>query len=426
MTERANGFLLFLVISLTLRGLYLFVFSNCFSQDLVGWNKVSEALSAGENPYHTTGLLNWPPLWLQLIFLFKKISLVAHVSFNTVVRGFLIVTESSLALLLYAALIRFTEARGAAKLLILGIAINPISIFQVCQHCNFDVLAGFWILLAVYLLMRFQEHHEPNFWLLACFALGMGALTKTVPLCLAPLLLVSIRKINWSGRFLGMVLLLVPITLALSIVYVLTPADIATKVVGYRSIPGGFGFTGIFILLGAQPTADIWPRVFEVIYGTGWFLLGGWLLSKDALDKRQIVLIAVNLLLAIVVLGPGKGMQYIYWFLPLLVLLYGLAERKMRVFLMIMYEVAAVSYTIQYALSYNIYGSFLLGGAFPLNFAHTETLLKLGLKLSTNKWETILMLPLWILYSVFLASSCAKIGREIFGCLKNRWHRSVR
>jgi hypothetical protein len=418
MNERTNKFLLFLVISLSVRGMYVFMFANCFSRDLVGWNKVSDAFSAGEIPYHATGFLNWPPFWMQLIFLFKKISLLTHLSFDTVVRGFLILTESIMALLLYSALNRFTGMRSTVKLLIFGIALNPISIFQVCQHCNFDVLVGFWILLAVYMLLRFQERHEPGFWLFACFALGMGALTKTVPLCLAPLLLLSIRKINLTERFLGMVLLLVPMMLALSIIYVLTPTDIETKVFSYRGTPGGFGFTGLFHLLGTEHMVAIWPRVFEMVYGAGWISLGTWLLSKDTLDIRKIVLIAANLLIAVVVLGSGKGLQYIYWFLPLLVLLYGLAERSTRVFLVVLYGVAAVSYTIEYAFSYNIYGSFLLGGAFSLDFVQTDALLKLGLKLTTNEWETVLLLPLWIVYFTFLATSCSSIGREIICDLK--------
>ncbi|MEI9960948.1 MAG: hypothetical protein WDM76_07380 [Limisphaerales bacterium] len=398
--------------------MYDFLFPACFSQDLVSWNKVSDVLGAGENPYHATRVLNWPPLWMQLIFLFKKISLVTHLSFNTVVRGYLMATESMVALLLYFALFRFTETRSAAKLLFFGIAINPIAIFQICQHCNFDVLVGFWILLAVYMLLRFQERHEPQFWLFACFALGMGALTKTVPLSLAPLLLLSIRKVKRSERFLGLAFLMIPVTLALSIVYVLTPSDIETKVLGYRSTLGGFGFTGLFMSFGAQYWADIWPRVFEVVYGIGWLSLSVWLLSKDTLDKRKIVLIAVNLLLAIVVLGPGKGLQYVYWFLPLLVLLYGLAEHKTRVFLWLLYVVASVSYTIEYALNYNIYGAFLLDGPFSLDFAQVQALIKLGLKLASNEWETILLLPLWIIYFVFLVLSCRMIGREIIADLK--------
>ncbi len=418
MTERTNKFLLFLVISLSVRGMYVFLFSNCFSQDLVGWNKVSNALWAGENPYHATSFLNWPSFWMQLIFLFKKISLLTHLSFNTVVRGFLVLTESATALLLYSALNRFTATHSTLKLLIFGIALNPILIFQVCQHCNFDMLVGFWILLAVYMLLRFQERHEPGFWLFACFALGMGALTKTVPLCLMPLLLLSLRKINLTERFLGMALLLGPMTLALSIIYVLTPADIENKVLGYRGTPGGFGFTGLFRLFGAEHLVAIWPRVFEMVYGAGWVSLGGWLLSKDTLEKRKIVLIAANLLMAVIVLGSGKGLQYICWFLPLLVLLYGLAERNARVFLVVLYGIAAFSYTIEYAFSYNIYGSFLLGGMFPLDFAQTDALLKLGLKLTTSDWETVLLLPLWIVYFAFLAASCANIGKEIICDLK--------
>ena len=417
--ERTSKFLLFLVISLTIRGTYLFFFSNCFSQDLVSWNKVSNALSTGENPYQVTDCLSWPPFWMQLIYLFKTVSLVTHLSFNAVVRGFLITTESLLALLLYAAITRFAGPRGATKLLVFGIAANPIAIFQVCQHCNFDVLVGFWILLAVYMVLRFQERQELEFWLLACFALGMGALTKTVPLCLAPLLLLSIRKINLTGRILGIVLLLLPMALAVSIVYVLAPAATETRVINYRSTPGGFGFSGWFITLGAQHLENIWPRVFELVYGAGWLLLAAWLLTKEALDKRKVVLIALNLLLGVLVLGPGKGLQYIYWLLPLAVLLYGLAEHKTRVYLMILYGVATVSYLIEYAFSYNIYGGFLLSGAFPLNPVQHEALIKLGLKLNTNEWETVLLTPLWITYAWFLAVFSFKTGGEIICDFKN-------
>jgi hypothetical protein len=355
---------------------------------------------------------------MQLIFLFKKISLATHLPFNDVVRGFLILVESALALLLYATIIRFAESKNAARLLILGIAINPISIFQVCQHCNFDVLVGFWVLLAVYMLLRFQEQHESRFWLFACFALGMGALTKTVPLSLAPLLLLSIRKLKLTEQMLGAILLLVPIMLGLSIVYVLGPTDIKTKVFGYRSDPGSFGLTGLFNYFGANRLMDFWPCIFEIIYGVGWLSLTAWLLLKDTLEKRQVVLIAAVVLLAIPALGPGYGLQYIYWFLPLLVLMYGLVERRIKIFLLVLYGVAVVTYTIEYGLNFKTYGAFFL------DIVQTEKLLKIGLQLSSKTSAAFFCLPLWILYSTFVVYICANIGREIVHDLKAVFRRS--
>src|SRR5262249_21292271 len=153
--------------------------------DLTNWNYVSEVLLRGENPYATTTYLNWPPLWMQLLFVFQKIARTWHVPFDDVVRSFLIATESAVALVLYATIKGYAKSVNAARLLIFGVALNPIFIFQVCQHANLDMLMAFWIVLAVYMVLRFQEQHEARFWLCACFALGMGALTKTVPLALS-------------------------------------------------------------------------------------------------------------------------------------------------------------------------------------------------------------------------------------------------
>ena len=208
--------------------------------------------------------------------------------------------------------------------------------------------------------------------------------------------------------------------------YVLGPADIETRVLGYRSIPGRFGLTGLFALWGAKGLLDVWPRVFEIIYGTGWLLLGLWLWSKDTLDKRTLVTIAAASLIVLPTFGPGSGLHYIYWFLPLLILLHGLAEHRMRMFLTVMYLAAAVAYTLEYALNFNTYGAFFL------DIVQTGPLLKLGLKLSTLKGETLVTLPLAILYAGFVAQCGQKIGGEMIRDFLVLWrqthvfHRSER
>ena len=407
MSKHLYSFLLFCVISLAIRGLYIFLFPHCFSYDLNSWDLVGNILMEGGNPYNTTVFLNWPPLWMQLIFLFKKISLSWHLPFYDVVRTFLIAVETLLALVLYAALLRFAKSTSATKLLIFGIALNPISILQVCQHCNFDVLVGFWILLAVYMLLRFQEQHEPAFWLGACFALGMGTATKTIPICLAPLLLLSMRKLKTIERWLGAAFLLLPVTLTLSVIYVLGPHDIETKVLGYRSLSGTFGFTGLFAYFHLTRLLTSWPGIFEIIYGIGWVFIGTWLWSKDRLNPQKLVSVASVLLVAIPALGPGYGMQYIYWFLPLLVLMYGLSGRNVRIFLLVFYGVAAAVYAIAYGFNFKTYG------AFALEIIQTKPMLDFGLRITTPSGETFLCLPLWLLYMTFVGVFGAGIGREI-------------
>lgn len=415
-----NKFGLVLVISLTVRGLYLFQFGDCASFDLGCWNKVADVLQAGGNPYHDTRFLNYPPLWMQLLFLFKKLSLAWQVSFNTVVRGFLIAVESALSLLLYTTLARVVKAGGAAQWLLAGIALNPVAIYQVCQHGNFDVLVGFWGLLAVSLVLRFQEAWAARFWLLACLALGLGALTKIVPLCLAPLLWLGWRRLHALELLLGAVLLLGPITLGLSVIYVLGPEDIQSKVLGYRSVAGDFGFTGLFAGLGLSAWLAAWPRVFILGYGSAWLAVCLWLGQRDTLNPRQVVSLAVVLLMAIPALGPGYGPQYVYWFLPLLVLLYGLGTRGTRRFLGLLYGVAVATYTIEYGLNFKTYG------AFWLDITQTRSLLQLGLALATPAAQTWLNLPLWLLYCAGVAGWGTELARELFRDLRTGWRGAAR
>lgn len=408
-----HGFFLFLAVSWSARALYVFIASPIYSQDLSDWNDVANILMAGGNPYHVRHGMAWPPLWMQLLFLFKKLSLAFHWSFFAIIRVFLICVETAMALLLYKTLLRFSPLTNPAKLLLVGVALNPVSILQVCQHCNIDVIVGFWVLLAVYMLLRFQEQGGAMFWLFACFALGMGTVTKSVPICLAPLLLLSVRRLKPSEQFLGAVLLLGPALYGLSIVYVLGPDDITSKVLGYRSVPGVFGLPGLLARWGAGHSAALYPKIFETIYGCGWVCLGAWLLSRDTLDKKHIVFIATFLLLAIPTFGPGYAPQYVYWFLPLLVLLYALVDR-LKTVLLLLYGVAAITYLAEYALYFNSDGSYLL------NFIQTNGLLHFALQASTPADQTLLRLPLWIFYSLLVTVMGVFIAKDMYADFK-KW-----
>lgn len=367
---------------------------------------LGDMLMAGDNPYHT-GLLNYPPCWMQFLFLFKKISLALHMPFYLELRLFLIAVETLVAMLLYVTLTRFAPTARLRGLLLAGIALNPISIFQVCLHCHFDVLVGFLILLAVYLLLRFQEGAGSVYWLAACLALGMGAATKTVPLCLGPLLASSARELRRIELCLGAILFLLPITFSISIIYVLAPQDVGKNVLGYRSVIGVFGFTGLFHLLGWQGMVNAWSLVFEVVYGILWAILGVCLWRGSKLKPVELVVCASTLLVGIPAMGPGYGLNYVYWFMPLLLLLYAMSGRRDRIFLLTGYAVAMVFYLISYGFNYMIWGGFVL------DIIQTKELLDFGQRIHTKTGQTLLGLPLWLYYLAFVGYFGARIVRKI-------------
>lgn len=403
----AADLLVFALVSGVIRWLYVFLFPWCFSYDVFSWNLVADTLMAGNNPYNATETLNWPPLWMQLLFLFKKISLASQVPFDLILRLFLIAVETVEAVLLYAVLVRFAPGVRPRRLLLAGLALNPISILQVCQHCNFDVLVGVWILLAVALLMRFHAEGDPAYWLGACLALGLGAATKTVPLLLAPLLLPGARNLKRFEQGLGVVLLLLPVTLSMSIIYVLGPHDIQTKVLDYRPKPGFFGFTGCFTLLGWPGLVKMWVWVFEVIFGLGWVILSVWLWAKPKLLAPELARCALVLLTAIPAFGPGFGMQYIGWYIPLAILLYGMSERGDRIFLLTGYGVTAVVYVITYGFNYTTFGGF------ALNLVQTKGLLDFGRHIDTLAGQAWVTLPLWLYFLAFFVYFSGRIGSQM-------------
>jgi hypothetical protein len=211
-------------------------------------------------------------------------------------------------------------------------------------------------------------------------------------------------------------LLLGPCILGLSILYVLGPKDIETKVLGYRSYPGFFGLTGLFNYWGNARLLAIYPIAFEILYGLGLLILGAWMLLKETLSKRQMILVAVAILLAIPTLGPGYSPQYVYWYLPLLVLMYALVERRIRILLLVLYGVGLTTYSVEYAL--------LPGqGASLFNVVLPGKLLKFAAKLSTETGQTFLRLPLWLVDVAFVALIGTTIIKEMAADFKNAWAR---
>ncbi len=158
---------------------------RAISADLRGWQQVADALVAGQNPYNTTPALNWPPLWMQVLFGISRLASTVGVPLVRAIPVFLIASE--LALILAAdRLLALFQVPRRRLLLLLGIAWNPICLLLVCQHGNFDVLIALSITLFWIWLLRFHRDEDWSAWLMAALWLGLGVTLKGAPAVLSP------------------------------------------------------------------------------------------------------------------------------------------------------------------------------------------------------------------------------------------------
>jgi hypothetical protein len=372
------------------------------SVDLHSWQLVAGELRGGRNPYHTTPFLNWPPLWMQLIAAIDKASQFLHISFKTLLR--LVLTGFDVAVVIVAHRIAvFMGLAKARAIVLIGLALNPICILLIVQHANFDTIVALAILLAVWAIARFAVSGDPVDWLYGALAIGIGILAKTIPVILFPLLASHWKSLNNRTRILGALLFAGPVALGISIIFTLAPQDILQKVIQYRSYGGVFGVSGILAATVPPSAARLVRIVLLLTLGAIVMLAALRTAREDARDSLRLVLLAAFLLIAIILLGPGYGPQYITWFLPLLVLTATSFDRAWRRILIVWGAVAVVTYVIEY-LFIPSQGAFFFY-AFPT--IHVDW----AAQLSSPKGVTMFRLPLFAAYCVLWIKAGALLSR---------------
>jgi hypothetical protein len=344
----ATDLLFVLGISWAARAVFVAVFGAVYSFDVDYWRIVLERLEDGRNPYET-GLLNWPPLWLVVIVGVDAAADVAGIALLTALRIFLVAVESTVIVALYGVLVSAGADRVAVRrALLVGIALNPVAIVLVCQHGNSDVIVGLFVVLALGSLLAYERSRDTVLWLAASLFVGLGVLAKSVPLVLVPLLAPGARLRARAGKALGWVLVLGPAALGVAVILALAPADVYRNVIRYRSLPGGFGLSGLRDLVApGLATAHGWVFLVAMVALVAWL----WyrLAPRKPCPPQVTFLLAALLLMVVPVLGPGYGPQYAYWYLPVLVGTYVLLDDGWRRWLRIAYVIAAATYVFDYA-----------------------------------------------------------------------------
>jgi len=395
------------------------------SIDAFAWETTAKILEMGGNPYQATAVLNYPPLWMQLIFCLSKVAAALDVPFFRVLQIFLILVESAVVILLIKLIQEVAPTAHVRKIVIIGLALNPIAVLLVCQHCNFDVLVALWLMLFMINLLRYNRANNLGDWLSACLFLGLGILTKQVTLILIPMLAGGFRQATASFRFLGSVLLLGPVALGMSIIYVLAPAEVTSNVLAYRSLGGIFGISGLSQIAEAAKYVNISGILFcgllVAVMTLSWNLF--W--RRQCIGSRETVLYAALILAAVPSLGPGYAPQYIYWFMPFLVATYAFYNGRWREGLVGFAFIGACTYLVEYALITGYGSNFLYlwhpsgvpGGVGEMPYTF---MLHVWKKMNTATGLTLLNFPIFIAYLTLLASGVRILFRNIPNLLNIR------
>jgi hypothetical protein len=375
-----------------------------WSTDLNSWLFVAQVLREARNPYNETSLLNWPPMWMQVLSALDHVSQLTHVRLVRVIQGFLIGLEGLLTYATYLLLARYWRVQRAWLLVLVGLVLNPVAILLTTVHGNFDLIVGAMVVLFLWAITRWQRHGQLEDWLLACLFLGVAILAKTAPLVLVPLLLIGRRPVTWRLRLVGGVLTVGPVTLGMSIILSLGPSEVVAHVVRYRSVPGFFGISGILGALNWPANLAGLSTAALTAYATAFLallvciavLLVFWIVRSPQIPEGHVVLITAALLALVPVLGPGYAPQYAWWWLPTMVLAFALGEGLLRLTIVMLYAIAAVTYAAEYSLVPSL-------GEILLRWPHPAGWDILSQQLSTPRGQTYLRLPLFATYVAFLA-----------------------
>jgi hypothetical protein len=375
------------------------------SVDVDHWQLVAAVLADGGNPYRDTILLNWPPIWMQLIFALDKTASLLGLPFFRVLQVFLIVVESLLIVGLSLVIRQVAPGVDARKILLWGVALNPVAILLVVQHGNFDTLVALWLVLFAASLLRYGRTGEAADWLAACLFLGLGVVTKTVPFVLAPLLADGFRRSPALVRFIGCSLLLGPVVLGMSIVYVLSPAEVTANVLAYRSFSGWFGVTGLLSLAGYPGLLPVWSAVFSVltVFALAFATLGIWRRRPDA---GETLLLGGLLLAAVPALGPGYAPQYFSWLLAFLPATFAAFPGRWRLVLSGFAAVASITFVVEYAL-------FPSHGMFLTRLSPSEPFVTWSQTLSSQAGQTLVRLPLFLAFLALLGTGLDLLVRAM-------------
>ncbi len=338
-----------LLLSLTILGrlcFSLFQPDTAYSIDMLHWPLVVQDFAAGNNPYLTTTYLNYFPLWPGFLWLLAKVGLVSQTEVLTAVKIVLTAVECGLILTLgKISHLLSVPAKSSFRILLWGIALNPICIFLTCQHGQFDVIGAYAGCIALCFLVKAKLGDTPLCWR-ASGILGVGILAKIFPIFHAPFFAQALQGQSLARKAAHALALTLPPILGAGFLYYFVSEESLRYVIGYRSLQGFFGISGFLQVLRAREVMEFYVQNFK--YLVLLLLCVNFFLAQRARSAPQLVFANALAILLPVILGSGYGPQYAYWFLPFLVLSFMIADAPLAKELKFLYAISVATYIFEY------------------------------------------------------------------------------
>jgi hypothetical protein len=272
------------------------------SDDVLNWQHVAQNIGAKYDPY-AAGLLNWPPLWPWVIRLDAKIGSTFGLTWHFAVKLGPIVADSLIGVVLYGAARADGRATREAVKAALWYVLNPVPIFTVALHGQFDSLPALFALLAVV-----SATHRPG-GIASGFWVGLGAFAKTWPVILLPGLLL---RGPWARRGWVAYLAVAPVLFSVgAALYLVNPDEISRTVLHYDSAAGWWGLTS-WTAWGLHGPFDWLSQHGAIVLYLA--LIVVWLACYRRATQGQL---ACAMILTFLVFTPGFGLQYLLWVVPI-------------------------------------------------------------------------------------------------------------
>lgn len=155
--------------------------------------------------------------------------------------------------------------------------------------------------------------------------------------------------------------------------------------------------SGLLLMAGASSLLAIYAVLFNALLVIAMVYFAFLLGRRRGTSDRELILLAALLLAAIPALGPGYAPQYIYWFMPLLIVTFASYGKQWRWILGGFAVTAAATYVVEYAL-------FPSHGMFLTRMTRAEPFLTWSRTWSTQAGQTAIRLPLFMAFMALLVA----------------------
>jgi hypothetical protein len=285
------------------------IFTSLGTLDAMIWYRWVELIERAGilQSYRYSDMMNHPPLALLIAKWTNRLGSMGGLEFQDSFR--LLQTAADLVTVFSLARItrRVPHTPGYAPILFF---LSPAAIFISGFHCNSDPLMTMLLVLAIEAAIA----RRPA---LAGVAIAASAGIKIVPLLVIPFVFLAFR-----GR--ARIVFVVTVSACGAAIFV--PALIVTGplflryVFGYSGMPSAWGLRLIASLLHAtalEAALRFLPWLMVAALAILWFR------ERRGFEPERLLPLTGLVILVILVLAPGFGVQYLFWPLPFLGFLFG-------------------------------------------------------------------------------------------------------